>query len=114
MSTKRSLCVYALAVGLTMACGDSAEPPTHLPDNGGWDYTEGDAVTNTCSAEATAIFDMVVFMQYYVDYDEGSTFQVEMGEDDLVCVIEGESFTCSDVEFYSDQQVRVALSRVLG
>lgn len=104
-----SLALLALLLGLACTAGDPE--PTYLPENGVWSYAIVSEDTNTCSADLSAELEMNQPMtNFFVDYDLGDSFQIELGAEDVTCVIEAERFDCSEFEVYNDGTFRVALS----
>ena len=96
---------------LGLACAASEPEPTYLPENGAWTYAITGADTNTCSTELTAELDKIdLGTTYFIDYDLGDTFQIELGANDVTCVIEAEQFTCSEYELFSDELFRLAVT----
>lgn len=107
----RASLLALLALLLGLACTASDPEPTYLPENGAWTYQNTGADTNTCSTELTAELDKIdLGMTYFIDYDLGDTFQIELGANDVTCVIEAEQFTCSEYELFSDGLFRLAVT----
>lgn len=69
------------------------EPATFLPESGNWSYVENTVVANSCDANLVPAAPSM----FLLDYDEGDSFQVELGEEDLVCEIDGTAFSCGEV-----------------
>lgn len=86
--------VAALAVCLlspALACNRD-EPATYKPKSGTWMYAEQFVDSDTCS-EGTLVDAVSVFT---LDYDDGDSFQIELGENDVSCEIDGTEFYCTE------------------
>jgi hypothetical protein len=93
--TTHRLTIAALAasVCLNLLACNVDEPATFLPRSGTWTYEEEAEVSNSCGDLVGALNPGSTFN---LDYDEGDSFQIELGEDDVVCEIDGTAFTCTD------------------
>lgn len=91
--------VAALAACLTssIACNRD-EAATYLPKSGTWMYAEQFVDSNTCNddslPEPASLFTL--------DHDDGDSFQIELGEDDVNCEIDGTDFYCTDYVVEND------------
>lgn len=84
-----ALAVTCLATIFLGACSTD-EPADIVPDSGVWLYMETDAVSNTCSDEQT----LDPLTEFIIDYDEGDSFDIERGMEDITCEIDGVDFSC--------------------
>jgi hypothetical protein len=86
---------FAFALCLTsLSCLDPKA--TYEPRSGTWSYEEDAVISNTCNDEVSALLSVAI-TTFNLDYDEGDEFQIEQGEDDVVCEIDGAEFTCGDI-----------------
>jgi hypothetical protein len=88
-SAALTLCLPLLAL---TACNRD-EPATYLPKSGQWTYEEQTVSSNTC--DENSLPDPL--STFTLDYDDGDSFQVELGEDDVTCEIDGTEFYCTDL-----------------
>jgi hypothetical protein len=79
-------CLPLLALA---GCGD--EPPTYMPLEGTWSYAELSVVSNTCGDD----YLVNPPSTFYIDYDGGNTFDIELGENDVTCTVSGVEFSCT-------------------
>lgn len=92
--SRRSSLAAALVTclsSLTLACHRD-EPATYLPKSGTWMYSQTFVDSDTCSENSlpdpASLFTL--------DYDDGDSFQIELGENDVTCEIDGTDFYCSE------------------
>jgi hypothetical protein len=96
-NTPRSLFVAAFAASICLnliACGDPGA--TYEPRSGTWSYEEEAVVSNTCDDQVASDNPAPGSTTFNLDHDEGDEFQIEQGEEDVLCEIDGETFTCAD------------------
>jgi hypothetical protein len=99
-ASPRVTLVAALAACLSasvLACHRD-EPATYVPKSGTWMYAEQFVDSNTCAADTLP--DPV--SMFSLDHDGGDSFQVELGENDVTCEIDGTDFYCTDWIFDND------------
>jgi hypothetical protein len=89
-----TLAVLASTCCLSLACLD--QKATYEPRSGTWSYEEEAVVSNNCDSQVASNQPNLVPMTFNLDYDEGDEFQIEQGEDDVLCEIDRETFTCVD------------------
>ena len=94
-SVALAACLSALT--LASACNQD-EPATYLPEPGDWIYEQTTVVGNSCPADVTP----EPLSSFFLDYDGGDSFQIELGDEDVVCEIDGTAFTCSDHVYTSE------------
>lgn len=92
MTRTRTPLALALPLALGLAACNTDEPATTTPRSGNWTYVETSQVLNTCSDEV-ALDPPTAF---HLDYDSGDEFQIERGEDDIHCEIDGDDFYCEN------------------
>lgn len=87
------IAALAASVCLNLLGCNVDEPATFEPRSGTWTYEEEAVVSNSCP-------DVIVFPPrsptFTLDYDDGDEFQIELGDQDAVCEIDGTEFTCAD------------------
>ena len=90
--------VAALAACLSLlgACNRD-EPATFVPESGNWTYQQTTIVSNSCSADLVPD----PLTTFLLDHDEGDSFQIELGDEDVVCEIDGTEFYCSESTYSS-------------
>jgi hypothetical protein len=86
--------VAALAACLSLTIGacNRDEPATYQPQSGEWEYLEQTVDSDTCNPDSLPD----PWTAFSLDYDGGDSFQVELGENDVSCEIDGTEFYCSD------------------
>jgi hypothetical protein len=89
-----TLAVLASTFCLSLGCLDPKA--TFEPRSGSWSYEEEAVVSNTCDSQIVSNEPNPIPSTFNLDYDEGDEFQIEQGEDDVLCEIDRESFTCAD------------------
>src|SRR5262245_54834807 len=93
-TARLTLVAFVSTLCLTsLACKEGDEPATTTPRSGVWSYEEEAVVSNTCSDILNALDPLTTFN---LDYDGGDSFQVEQGEEDIMCEIDGSEFTCTE------------------
>jgi hypothetical protein len=98
MTTPRiAVAVFASTLCLTslISCNVD-EPATFQPRSGTWSYEEEAVVSNDCDSQVASNQPNPTPSTFILDYDGGDSFQIEQGEDDISCEIDGESFSCTD------------------
>lgn len=99
----RTPLVAALAACLSLTAVASGcnqdEPATYLPEAGEWTYLRTDLVGNSC-ADPNFVPDP--FATFLLDYDSGDSFQIELGDKDVVCEIDGTDFDCTNYVVQQD------------
>lgn len=83
--------VAAIAAVLLGGCNQD-EPAKYLPESGEWTYLPTGVVSNTCDADTTPD----PLTTFLLDYDDGDSFDIELGAEDVTCEIDGADFDCSD------------------
>ncbi|GEM_PF-3299917 len=83
----------ALGVLLSVAACNPDEPALVSPRNGIWIYTETNLVSNSCGEDAT----LDPIASFLIDYDGGEYFDIERGEEDISCEIDGYAFSCDTI-----------------
>jgi hypothetical protein len=93
-TSPRVISLAALAACLStavLACNRD-EPATYLPKSGTWMYAEQFVDSDTCSADSL----QPTISLFTLDYDDGDSFQIELGENDVSCEIDGADFYCNE------------------
>lgn len=86
-----SVCLNLLACNVDDGLFD--KKATYEPRSGTWTIEEEAVVSNTCPDTIGSPGAMSTFT---LDYDTGDEFQIELGEKDVMCEIDGTEFTCAD------------------
>ena len=84
------------AFGLTACTSDPGADIT--PRSGTWEYVQTADISNTCMLDSP----LPEFDLFTLDYDEGDSFQIELGEVDATCDIDGVEFDCADYTLSED------------
>jgi hypothetical protein len=86
-----SVCLDLLACNVDDSIFD--KPATFEPRSGTWTYEEEAVISNSCSDALGSPDPLTTFT---LDYDGGDEFQIELGEKDVMCEVDGTEFTCAD------------------
>jgi hypothetical protein len=86
-----SVCLNLLACNTDDSIFD--KDATFEPMSGTWTYEEEAVISNSCS---DAIGMPAQLSTFTLDYDGGDEFQIELGDKDVMCEIDGTEFTCAD------------------
>lgn len=94
MTKPARVAVLALFLPTLVGCNRD-EPATYLPKSGTWFYEEQTVSSNTCNLDSLP--DPI--STFTLDYDDGDSFDVELGENDVTCEIDGTDFDCTNLVF---------------
>ncbi len=78
---------------LLVACNEDAGP-TVEPRSGTWTYVDEGTDNVTCTNPALVVAEPST--TFVLDYDGGDEFDIEQGEDDIHCTLDGSDFVCPD------------------
>lgn len=97
-ASPRVTVLAALAACLSPLACNRDEAATYVPKSGTWMYAEQFVDSNTCDEGSLPDPASLITL----DHDDGDSFQIELGENDVSCEIDGTDFYCTEYVVESD------------
>jgi hypothetical protein len=91
LASPRAALTSCLILTALVGCNRD-EPATHIPKSGTWVYDTQTVASDTCDENTLPDLQGMFFL----DHDQGDSFEIELGEDDVTCEIDGTEFYCTN------------------